>query len=75
MALKKSKMSIYIIDELKEYVDTQARNYGLSTSAYFTMIIQNQRMMSDGMASLNQVNETLEKLEKIQQLQQLGGKN
>lgn len=63
--VKRARMNIYLVQELKDYVDTQARNFGLSTSAYMTMIIQNYRMQNDALANMNNVNELLEKMDKI----------
>lgn len=63
--VKRARMNIYLVQELKDYVDTQARNFGLSTSAYMTMIIQNYRMQNDALANMNNVNELLDKMEKI----------
>lgn len=63
--IKRARMNIYLVQELKDYVDTQARNFGLSTSAYMTMIIQNYRMQNDALANMNNVNELLDKMEKI----------
>lgn len=63
--VRRARMNIYLVQELKDYVDTQARNFGLSTSAYMTMIIQNYRMQNDALANMNNVNELLEKMEKI----------
>ena len=64
-SVKRARMNIYLVQELKDYVDTQARNFGLSTSAYMTMIIQNYRMQNDALANMNNVNELLEKMDKI----------
>ena len=66
--VKRARMNIYLVQELKDYVDTQARNFGLSTSAYMTMIIQNYRIQNDALASMSNVNDMIEKLEKINDL-------
>lgn len=66
--VKRARMNIYLVQELKDYVDTQARNFGLSTSAYMTMIIQNYRIQNDALASMSNVNDMIEKLEKLNDL-------
>ena len=63
--VKRARMNIYLVQELKDYVDTQARNFGLSTSAYMTMIIQNYRMQNDALASMSNVDDMLKKLETL----------
>lgn len=63
--VKRARMNIYLVQELKDYVDTQARNFGLSTSAYMTMIIQNYRIQNEALASMNNVNDMIDKLEKL----------
>ena len=63
--VKRARMNIYLVQELKDYVDTQARNFGLSTSAYMAMIIQNYRMQNDALANMNNVQDLIDKLENI----------
>lgn len=63
--VKRARMNIYLVQELKDYVDTQARNFGLSTSAYMTMIIQNYRMQNDALASMSNVDDMIKKLETL----------
>lgn len=59
----RARLNIYIIQELKDYVDEQARNYGMSTSAYMTMIIQQHRLQSDALASIETAKELMNKME------------
>ena len=66
--VKRARMNIYLVQELKDYVDTQARNYGLSTSAYMTMIIQNYRMQNDALASMSNMDDMIMKLEQLNSL-------
>ena len=68
--VKRARMNIYLVQELKDYVDTQARNFGLSTSAYMTMLIQNYRMQNDALASMNNVDEMIKKLESLRELEE-----
>lgn len=63
--VKRTRLNIYLAEELKNYVDVQAKNFGLTTSAYMTMLIQNYRLQNDALASLSAVNELSEKLEKL----------
>ena len=66
--VKRARMNIYLVQELKDYVDAQARNFGLSTSAYMTMIIQNYRTQNDALASVKNVEDIMNKLEKLNSL-------
>ena len=66
--VKRARMNIYLVQELKDYVDTQARNYGLSTPAYMTMIIQNYRMQNDALASMSNMDDMIKKLEQLNSL-------
>lgn len=66
--VKRARMNIYLVQELKDYVDTQARSFGLSTSAYMTMIIQNYRVQNDALASVKNVEDIMNKLEKLNSL-------
>lgn len=59
----RARLNIYIIQELKDYVDEQARNYGMSTSAYMTMIIQQHRLQSNALASIETAKELMNKME------------
>lgn len=59
----RARLNIYIIQELKDYVDEQARNYGMSTSAYMTMIIQQHRLQTDALASIETAKELMNKME------------
>lgn len=63
--IKRARMNIYLVQELKDYVDTQARNFGLSTSAYMTMLIQNYRLQNEALASMSNVDEMIKKLEQL----------
>ena len=37
--VKRARINIYLVQELKDYVDEEARRFGLSTSAFMTMLI------------------------------------
>lgn len=62
---RRARMNIYLVQELKDYIDEQARNYGMSTSAYMTMIIQNHRMQTDALASVVTAKELMNKMEAL----------
>lgn len=66
--VKRARMNIYLVQELKDYVDAQARKFGLSTSAYMTMIIQNYRTQNDALSSVNKVGDMIDKLDKLNSL-------
>lgn len=63
--VKRVRLNVYLVPELKKYVDEQARNYGLSTSAYMTMIIQNQRFQNDALASVETARELINRMESL----------
>lgn len=56
---ERARMNIYIAKELKEFVDSQAASFGMSSSAYMTMIIQNYRMQLNAMTAINGFNDSV----------------
>lgn len=63
---KRARMNIYLVQELKDYVDSEAKNFGMSTSAYMTMIIQNYRMQNNALNSMSNAHALLNKLDEMQ---------
>ena len=53
---KRARMNIYLVQELKDYVDGEAIRFGMSTSAFMTMLIQNYKMQNIALSSVNDVN-------------------
>ena len=53
---KRARMNIYLVQELKDYVDEEAIRFGMSTSAFMTMLIQNYKMQNIALSSANDMN-------------------
>ena len=54
--VKRGRINIYLVQELKDYVDEEAKRFGLSTSAFMTMLIQNYKMKNTALSSVNDIN-------------------
>lgn len=54
--VKRARINIYLVQELKDYVDEEAKRFGLSTSAFMTMLIQNYKMQNTALSSVNDIN-------------------
>lgn len=53
--VKRGRINIYLVQELKDYVDEEARRFGLSTSAFMTMVIQNYKNQSNALSSIGDI--------------------
>lgn len=62
--LERGRINVYLSQELKDYVDNSAKQFGVSTSAFMTMIIQNYRQQTQ---SVNVLGEVLAKLKELEQ--------
>lgn len=54
--VKRARINIYLVQELKDYVDEEAKRFGLSTSSFMTMLIQNYKMQNTALSSVNDIN-------------------
>lgn len=57
--VKRARINIYLVQELKDYVDEEARRFGLSTSAFMTMVIQNYKNQSNALSSIGDIQSLL----------------
>lgn len=62
---KKEKLNLSVAPEIKEYLDKQSIAFGMSISAYLTMLVSNYRMQTNSMAQLAELTETVKRLEKL----------
>lgn len=53
---KRARMNIYLVQELKDYVDEEAMRFGMSTSSFMTMLIQNYKMQNTALSGVNDIN-------------------
>ena len=63
---ERGRINVYLAQELKDYVDNSARQFGLSTSAFMTMIIQNYKQQNEAMKVMGDMGEVLTKLNEIE---------
>ena len=61
----KEKLNLSVTPEIKEYLDKQSIAFGMSISAYVTMLVSNYRQQVNSMAQLSEITETVKKLEKL----------
>ncbi|EOU2088312.1 hypothetical protein C0L75_16270 [Clostridium perfringens] len=59
MALKREKLSAYVVPELKEYIVSESEKMGMSQGAFLTMVIQSYRQQSKSISTLEQLLEQI----------------
>lgn len=59
MALKREKISVYVVPELKEYIVSESEKMGMSQGAFLTMVIQSYRQQTQTMSTLEQLLEQI----------------
>lgn len=59
MALKREKLSAYVVPELKEYIVSESEKMGMSQGAFLTMVIQTYRQQTQTMSTMEQLLEQL----------------
>lgn len=64
--MKRGRINIYLAQHLKDYVDYKAKDFGLSTSAFMTMIIQQYKMQDEAMRAMGDMGQVLEKLNELE---------
>lgn len=60
--LQKNKMSVYVTDEMKEYLNSQAISLGISTNAFMVMIFNSYRQQNEAIEAANNVQVLLHEL-------------
>ena len=61
----KPRMSLYLPQDLKDYVNAQAEAFGISTNAFIIMIMQNYRMQVNSLAAMSNAQSMLNKVEEL----------
>ena len=64
--LERGRINVYLTQELKDYVDNSAKQFGVSTSAFMTMIIQNYKQQNEAMKAMGDMSQILTKLEALE---------
>lgn len=59
MALKREKLSAYVVPELKEYIVSESEKMGMSQGAFLTMVIQSYRQQTQTMSTMEQLLEQI----------------
>lgn len=59
---QKNKMSVYVTDEMKEYLNSQAMELGISTNAFMVLVFNQYKQQSDAIKSANNVQSLLTSL-------------
>lgn len=64
--MKRGRINIYLAQHLKDYVDAKAKDFGLSTSAFMTMIIQQYKIQDEAMSAMTDMGQVLQKLNELE---------
>lgn len=64
--VERGRINIYLTKELKDYVDNSAREFGISTSAFMTMMIQNYKQQNEAIKVMGDMNLILSKLDLLE---------
>lgn len=59
MAVKKERIQLYLSKNIKDYIDSQADEFGMSISAYVTMCINTYKQQNDAMVQMSKISEML----------------
>lgn len=59
------KNSIYLGDELQDYLDKQVKCYGMGKSAYISMVLATYRQQCDALAQISNVELLLSQLQEL----------
>lgn len=59
MAVKKERIQLYLSKNIKDYIDSQADEFGMSISAYVTMCINTYKQQNDAMFHMSKISEML----------------
>lgn len=59
MAVKKERIQLYLSKNIKDYIDSQADEFGMSISAYVTMCINTYKQQNDAMVHMSKISEML----------------
>lgn len=61
----KPRMSLYLPQDLKDYVNKQAEAFGISTNAFIIMIMQNYRMQVNSLTAMANAQDMLDRVEEL----------
>lgn len=64
--MKRGRVNIYLAQHLKDYVDSKAKEFGLSTSAFMTMIIQQYKVQDEAVTAMGDMRQVLQKLNELE---------
>lgn len=60
-----TKNSIYLTDEVQQYLDEQCKIYGMGKSAFVSMVLTEHRQQQDALHMFNNMDSYLSRLEGI----------
>lgn len=61
----KKKLNLSFTPDIIEYLQTESENYGMSISAYLTMLVSNHRKENFALESMQNIGGIMEQLEKL----------
>lgn len=62
---KKKKLNLSFSPDIIEYLQVQSKDFGMSISAYLTMLVCNHRKEDSALQSMQNMGGMMEKLEKL----------
>lgn len=62
---KKRKLNLSVSPDIIEYLQIQSSEYGMSISAYLTMLVCNHRKENQALESMQNIGGIMEKLEEL----------
>lgn len=68
---KKKKLNLSFSPDIIEYLQIQSADYGMSISAYLTMLICNHRKEDTALASMQNIGGVMDRLEELLRVKRL----
>jgi hypothetical protein len=62
---RKEKMNLSFAPDIKEYLQIQSEYYGMSVSAYLTMLVSNHRRETEAMSTMGNLGQLMDKMQKF----------
>lgn len=61
----KPRITLYLPQDLKDYINKQAEDFGISTNAFIIMVMQNYRMQMNSLSVMSNAQSMLDRVEEL----------
>lgn len=61
----KEKMTITLSKDIKDYLVSQAEHFGMSSSAYITMLVNNSRIQSQALSEMSKIQGVIDQMAEL----------